>query len=56
MRFQRRTPTVRETHSVELAPRSVYALAGAVRSTWQHSISFTPSLRCSITFRTLARR
>jgi alkylated DNA repair protein (DNA oxidative demethylase) len=56
LRFQRRTPTVRETHTLELAPRSVYALAGAARSTWQHSIQSTPSLRYSVTFRTLARR
>ena len=56
MRFQRRTATVRETHTVDLAPRSVYALTGAVRSAWQHSIASTPSLRYSVTFRTLARR
>jgi alkylated DNA repair protein (DNA oxidative demethylase) len=56
MRFQRRTPTVRETHTLALAPRSVYALTGAVRSAWQHSIASTPSLRYSVTFRTLARR
>jgi DNA oxidative demethylase len=56
MRFQRRTDTVRETHTAELAPRSVYVLTGAVRSAWQHSITSTPSLRYSVTFRTLARR
>jgi alkylated DNA repair protein (DNA oxidative demethylase) len=56
MRFQYRTTTVRETHTVDLAPRSVYALTGAARSRWQHSIQSTPSLRYSVTFRTLARR
>jgi DNA oxidative demethylase len=56
MRFQRRTPTVRETHTVDLEPRSAYVLSGAARSTWQHSIQSTPSLRYSVTFRTLARR
>lgn len=56
MRFQRRTDTVRETHTLELDPRSVYALTGAARSQWQHSIQSTPSLRYSVTFRTLARR
>jgi alkylated DNA repair protein (DNA oxidative demethylase) len=56
LRFQRRTPTVRQTHTVDLAPRSVYALTGAARSVWQHSIQSTPSLRYSVTFRTLARR
>ncbi len=55
MRFQRRTPDVRKTWSLELAPRSVYVLAGAARSAWQHSIPATKSLRYSVTFRTLKR-
>jgi alkylated DNA repair protein (DNA oxidative demethylase) len=54
MRFQRRTPTVRETHVLELAPRSAYALTGASRRVWQHSIRATDDLRFSVTFRTLA--
>ena len=54
MRFQRRRAGVRETHAVDLAPRSVYALTGAARWSWQHSISATPGLRYSVTFRTLA--
>jgi alkylated DNA repair dioxygenase AlkB len=54
MRFQRRRAGVRETHTELLAPRSVYALTGAARWSWQHSISSTPGLRYSVTFRTLA--
>lgn len=54
MRFQRRRAGVREVHTAELAPRSVYALTGAARWSWQHSIPTTPALRYSVTFRTLA--
>lgn len=54
MRFQRRRAGVRETHTEGLAPRSVYALTGAARWSWQHSILSTPGLRYSVTFRTLA--
>jgi alkylated DNA repair protein (DNA oxidative demethylase) len=53
MRFQRRRAGVRETHALDLAPRSVYALIGAARWSWQHSIPATPGLRYSVTFRTL---
>ena len=56
MRFQRRTTTVRTTHSIDLAPRSAYALTGAARWSWQHSIPSTGGLRYSVTFRTLASR
>jgi alkylated DNA repair protein (DNA oxidative demethylase) len=56
MRFQRRVGDVRHVYELELAPRSVYVLAGAARSTWQHSIPPVESLRYSITFRTLRRR
>ena len=55
MRFQRRTATMRATHTLNLAPRSGYALTGAARWTWQHSIPSTPGLRYSVTFRTLAK-
>lgn len=40
---------------LELAPRSAYRMEGAARWQWQHSISPTPELRYSITFRTLRR-
>lgn len=57
MRF-RRYPAQRgeRVFVLELAPRSMYVLAGAVRWQWQHSISPTPGLRYSITYRTLAAR
>lgn len=54
MRFQRRRAGVRETHTEDLLPRSVYALTAAARWSWQHSILSTPGLRYSVTFRTLA--
>jgi alkylated DNA repair dioxygenase AlkB len=41
---------------LELAPRSLYVLAGEVRWKWQHGVPPTPGLRYSITFRTLAPR
>ena len=56
MRFQRRAATVRTTHAIDLAPRSAYALTGAARWSWQHSIPSTGGLRYSVTFRTLASR
>lgn len=53
LRFRRRTGEVRRVYSLELAPRSVYVLSGPARSSWQHSIATTRSLRFSVTFRTL---
>jgi len=41
-------------HSLPLAPRSLYVLGGAARAVWQHMIPPVPSLRYSLTFRTLA--
>ena len=55
----RRYPHVAGTRgrslAVELAPRSIYSLAGEARWGWQHSIVATKALRYSITFRTLRR-
>lgn len=39
--------------SVVIEPRSVYAISGAARSSWQHSIPPMKALRYSVTFRTL---
>jgi alkylated DNA repair dioxygenase AlkB len=39
--------------SLRLEPRSIYAMRGAARSQWQHSIPAVDQLRYSITFRTL---
>ncbi|SCF21221.1 Alkylated DNA repair dioxygenase AlkB [Micromonospora purpureochromogenes] len=55
LRLRRDTAGQRRVYEVELAPRSAYVLAGAARSTWQHSIPPVPELRYSITFRQLRR-
>lgn len=39
--------------SIRLEPRSIYAMKGAARSGWQHSIPPVEELRYSMTFRTL---
>jgi alkylated DNA repair dioxygenase AlkB len=39
--------------NVELAPRSAYLFRGEVRNDWEHSIAPMPSLRYSITFRSM---
>ncbi len=56
LRLQRGKGEARRVFALELARRSVYVLSGAARSSWQHSIPPTKSLRYSVTFRTLARR
>jgi alkylated DNA repair protein (DNA oxidative demethylase) len=53
LRFQRGKADNRRVYEVELAPRSAYVLAGAARSSWQHSIPPVLDLRFSITFRQL---
>jgi alkylated DNA repair dioxygenase AlkB len=54
MRLRHYPPKPRERSiAIELAPRSIYRLQGEARWDWQHSIPPTPSLRYSITFRTL---
>ena len=39
--------------AIELEPRSIYRLEDEARWNWQHSVPPTPSLRYSITFRSL---
>ncbi len=56
LRFQRRAAERRRVYNLELAPRSAYVLGGAARSSWQHSIPTTKSLRYSVTFRTVTTR
>lgn len=56
MRFQRGKGEERRVYDLELEPRSAYVLAGASRSSWQHSIPAARNLRYSVTFRTLRRR
>jgi alkylated DNA repair dioxygenase AlkB len=41
----------RTQFAIDLEPRSIYLLSGAVRWRWQHAISETQELRYSITFR-----
>lgn len=54
MRFRRYPPQPREKSlALELAPRSIYRLEHEARWAWQHSVPPVPSLRYSITFRTL---
>lgn len=53
MRFRRRDGGAWDVRSVELAPRSIYAMRGPSRWSWQHGIRATPQLRYSVTFRTL---
>ncbi|HEX3176962.1 MAG TPA: alpha-ketoglutarate-dependent dioxygenase AlkB [Methylomirabilota bacterium] len=54
-RFQRGTGAERRTAAVALAPRSAYALDGAARWQWQHSIPPGKQERYSVTYRTLRR-
>ncbi|MEH0830629.1 MULTISPECIES: alpha-ketoglutarate-dependent dioxygenase AlkB [unclassified Micromonospora] len=56
LRFRRDAAGERRVYEVELAPRSAYVLAGAARSSWQHSIPPVAELRYSVTFRQLRRR
>ena len=54
MRFRRYPPQPREkAYTLDVAPRSAYVLRGEARWGWQHSVSPTPGLRYSVTFRTL---
>lgn len=57
-RFRLRRPEGDTWQRAELAlaPRSLYVLAGVVRSAWQHSIPAVDALRYSITFRTLRKK
>jgi alkylated DNA repair dioxygenase AlkB len=56
MRFRpySQAPDPRDVVALDLEPRSVYAMQGAIRWGWQHSMLPTKALRYSITFRTLA--
>jgi len=44
------------THELTLEPRSIYLIAGAARSEFEHAIPPVEALRYSLTFRTLRRR
>jgi alkylated DNA repair dioxygenase AlkB len=53
LRFRRRRGDRWERHTLRAAPRSAYALRGAARSEWEHSLAPVATLRYSATFRTL---
>jgi alkylated DNA repair dioxygenase AlkB len=54
MRFRPYPPQPREKSiAVELEPRSIYSLQGDARWQWQHCVPAVPSLRYSVTFRSL---
>lgn len=52
MRF-RPYASPKEAVGIELEPRSIYVMQGAVRDDWQHSVAPARTLRYSVTFRTL---
>lgn len=53
LRLRHRDGRVFARATLALAPRSAYALTGAARHDWEHSIAPMATLRYSITFRTL---
>jgi len=50
-RLRRRIGERFERRTIELAPRSIYRIAGEARSVWEHSIPPAKAHRYSITFR-----
>jgi alkylated DNA repair protein (DNA oxidative demethylase) len=53
LRFRRRSGERWERWKLRAAPRSAYALRGAARTEWEHSLAPVAALRYSATFRTL---
>jgi len=53
LRFRRAVAGRWERFTLDVAPRSIYGLAGPARFEWEHSISAVEELRYSITLRTL---
>lgn len=53
LRFRRKSGPGWERFNLIAEPRSAYALQGAARTEWEHSIPPMETLRYSITFRTL---
>ncbi|WP_440109714.1 alpha-ketoglutarate-dependent dioxygenase AlkB [Acidovorax sp. BL-A-41-H1] len=49
-------PATRKVVQLDVAPRSIYQMAGAARWGWQHSVAPTLEPRWSITFRTRRHR
>ena len=55
-RLRRKAGAKWERRAFEAEPRSAYLLRGPARTEWEHSIPPRPTLRYSITFRSLQRR
>ena len=53
-RFRKKTGGGWQRASLTMQPRSIYLLAGASRTEWEHSIPGVEALRYSITFRNFA--
>jgi len=53
LRFRRSNGSGWERFALEVAPRSIYMMAGPARSFWEHSIPPVEALRYSVTFRTM---
>jgi alkylated DNA repair protein (DNA oxidative demethylase) len=56
LRLRQRTDTGFVRAKTELAPRSIYHLAGEVRHRWEHSIASMDVPRWSVTFRSLSNK
>ena len=54
-RFRRAAGKKWQRFTLEVAPRSLYAMTGSARHQWEHSIAPVATTRYSITFRTMAR-
>jgi alkylated DNA repair protein (DNA oxidative demethylase) len=55
LRFRRKAGTKWDRFTLSVEPRSIYALAGAARSEWEHSIPPVAALRYAITLRSMKR-
>jgi DNA oxidative demethylase len=56
LRFRRRAGAKWERFTLRAEPRSAYLLRGPARTEWEHSLAPLPTLRYSITFRTLREK
>lgn len=56
LRFRRKAGTKWDRFTLTVAPRSIYALGGAARTEWEHSIPPVAVLRYAVTFRSMKRQ
>ena len=52
-RFRRRAGTTWKRFTLTAEPRSLYAMTGEARNSWEHSIPAVEAQRYSVTFRTM---